>query len=154
MSRAIEKLMLHPAQYIEKAECDITRFIMVSPALGGLEERKPKGDYSTVSVSLIVPHTAGKTTMHTISQEFPAASCANMRSVSRCNQNRAAILRIHRRKTKHVPEGSPQTCRAKDVGGVSCVLALGKAVEGSVEVLGNKVSPGDWRRCAGPNRSP
>jgi hypothetical protein len=36
MSRAIEKFMLHPAQYIEKAECDITRFIMVSPTLGGL----------------------------------------------------------------------------------------------------------------------
>jgi hypothetical protein len=39
MPRAIEKLMLHPAQYIEKAECDITRFIMVSPTLGG-----PRGD--------------------------------------------------------------------------------------------------------------
>ncbi len=39
MPRAIEKLMLHPAQYTEKAECDITRFIMVSPTLGG-----PRGD--------------------------------------------------------------------------------------------------------------
>jgi hypothetical protein len=30
MPRAIEKLMLHPAQYTENAECDITRFIMVT----------------------------------------------------------------------------------------------------------------------------
>jgi hypothetical protein len=71
MSRVIEKLMLHPAQYIENAEYDITRFVIVSPALGGLEEilteRKPKGDYSTVSVFLIVSHTAGNTTMHTTS---------------------------------------------------------------------------------------
>jgi hypothetical protein len=36
MPRAIEKLMLHPAQYTENAECDIARIIMVSPALGGL----------------------------------------------------------------------------------------------------------------------
>ncbi len=39
----------------------------------------------------------------------------------------------------------------KDVGDVSCLLALGKAVEGSVEVLGmvlgNKVSPEDWRHA-------
>ncbi len=79
MPRAIEKLMLHPAQCIENAECDITRFIMASPTLGGLEEmlteRKPKGDYSTVSVFPIVSHTAGKTTMHTTSLMNGVSSC-------------------------------------------------------------------------------
>ncbi len=146
--------MLHPAQYIENAEYDITRFIMVSPTLGGLEEmlteRKLKGDYSTVSVFPIVSNTAGKTTMHTTSQVNGVSSClvceyalsASLQPKSNSNFN--SCKRIHRRKTKHAPEGSPQTCRVKDVWDVTCLLALGKALEGSVEVLGNKVSPGDW----------
>ncbi len=118
-----------------------------------LTERKPKGDYSTVSVFLIVSHTADKTTMHTTSQVNGVSSCLvceyalTVSLQPKSNSNFNSCKRIHRRKTKHVPEGSPQTCRVKDVGNVSCLLAFGKAVEGSVEVLGNKVSPGDWRHA-------
>jgi hypothetical protein len=118
-----------------------------------LTERKPKGDYSAVSVCLIVSHTAGKTTMHTTSLMNGASSCLvceyalGVSLQPKSSSNFHSCKRIHRRKTKHVPEGSLQTCRVKDVGDVSCLLALGKAVEGSVEVLGNKVSPGDWRHA-------
>jgi hypothetical protein len=109
-----------------------------------LTERKPKGDYSTVSVFLMVSHTAGKTTMHTSSLMNGVSSCLVCEyalSVSlqpKLSSNFDSCKRIHRRKTKHVPEGGPQTCRAKDVGDVSCLLTLGKVVEGSVEVLGTK----------------
>jgi hypothetical protein len=50
-----------------------------------------------------------------------------MRIVSRCNliiaRGSADI------KQNLMPEGSPQTCRVKNVDDVSCLLALGKAVE-------------------------
>jgi hypothetical protein len=125
-----------------------------------LTERKPKGDYSTVSVCLIVSHTAGKTTMHTTSQVNGVSSCLvceyalGVSLQPKSSSNFDSCKRIHRRKTKYVPEGSPQTCRVKDVGDVSCLLALGKAVEGSVEVLKQSVPGRLAAACAGPNRSP
>jgi hypothetical protein len=152
--------MLHPAQYIENAECDITRFIMVSPTLGGLEEmlteRKPKGDYSTVSVFLIVSHTARETTMHATSHVNGVSSCLVCEyalSVSlqpKSSSNFNSCKRITDAKQNMCQKGAHQACRVKDdVGDVSCLLALGKAVEGSVEV--GKQNVPAW---AGPNRSP